>query len=244
MPAVTIHTTQNVRIDYETAGIGLRIGAFAIDLIVILLSCFLLLLCLQLLGADLNLHVVREYGIIFYLILYFFFSEMLSRGQTVGKKILKLRIIRLDGEDPTPADFLIRSMFLLLDVVFTGGVLAVLLIVTGSQNQRLGDLIARTVVINTQHFGGVSLRDILTIRKRADHEARFPAVQRLSDEDMLLVKQTLTRHRLYGNRAHRQALRELAERIAGLLDVAEGDRPDSDEAFLEALLLDYIVLTR
>ncbi|MGB3798753.1 MAG: RDD family protein [Lewinella sp.] len=244
MPAVTIHTTQNVRIDYETAGVGLRIGAFVIDLIVILLTCFLGMLALQLVGIEPDLIILQQYGIIFYLVLYFFFSEMLSRGQTVGKKILKLRIIRLDGEDPTPGDFLIRSMFLLLDVVFTGGVLAVLLIVTGSQNQRLGDLIARTVVINTQHFGGVSLRDILTIRKRSDHEARFPAVQRLNDDDMLLVKQTLTRHRLYGNRAHRQALRELAMGIAAILDVADVDRPASDEQFLEALLLDYIVLTR
>ena len=244
MPAVTIHTAQNVRIDYETAGIGLRIGAFAIDAIVVLISFVLLLLTVGWLRIGIDVFVLREYLALFYLILYFFLSEMLTRGQTVGKKILKLRVIRLDGEDPTPGDFLVRAVFLLLDVVFTSGILAVLLIVTGQQNQRLGDLIARTVVIQTRHFGGVTLRDILTIRKRTEHTARFPAVQRLTDADMLLVKQALARHRLYGNPAHRKALSLLADRMSQLLDIPAAERPSSDEQFMETLLLDYIVLTR
>ncbi len=244
MPAVTIHTTQNVRIDYEAAGVGLRIGAFVIDLIAVVVTYFFFLLLLELLEVEVDFYVLRDYGLLFYVILYFFFWEMLSRGQTAGKKILKLRVIRLDGQDPTPADFLVRSVFLLLDVVFTAGVLAVLLIVTGRQNQRLGDLIARTVVINTQNFGGVTLRDILTIRNRDEHQARYTSVQRMTDDDMLLVKQTLTRYRHYGNRAHREALHQLADRMMELLDIQASERPDSDETFLDALLLDYIVLTR
>ena len=244
MPAVTIHTAQNVRIDYETAGIGLRIGAFAIDAIAVLISFFILLLLVEWLSIGIDTEVLWEYFALFYLVLYFFFSEMLTRGQTLGKKVLKLRVIRLDGEDPTPGDFLVRALFLLLDVVFTSGILAVLLIVTGHQNQRLGDLIARTVVIHTRRFGGVSLRDILTIRKRDEHTARYPAVQRLTDNDMLLVKQTLARYRLYGNRAHRKALSLLAARMSEILDIPAVDRPSSDEEFMETLLLDYIVLTR
>lgn len=244
MSSVTIHTTQNVRIEYETAGVGLRIGAFLIDGIGVVLTFFLLALALRLLGVETGIAYVGEYVLIFLTIIYFFFWEMFSRGQTAGKKLLKLRVIRIDGQDPTPGDFLVRSVFLLLDVIFTGGVLAVLLVVTGRQNQRLGDLIARTVVINTQKFGGVSLRDILTIRNREEHQARYVSVQRLTDDDMLLVKQTLSRLRLYENRAHRQALRELADRMAEILEVPKSERPDSDERFLEALLLDYIVLTR
>ena len=244
MPAVTIHTAQNVRIDYETAGIGLRIGAFVIDGIVVLISFLLLVVLVEWLNIGIDVFVLREYLALFYFILYFFLSEMLTRGQTLGKKILRLRVIRLDGEDPTPGDFLVRSLFLLLDVVFTSGILAVLLIVTGTQNQRLGDLIAGTVVIHTRHFGGVSLRDILTIRKREEHIARYPAVQRLTDADMLLVKQTLARHRLYGNRAHRKALSQLTLRMGQVLDIPATERPPSDEQFLETLLLDYIVLTR
>ena len=244
MPAVTIHTTQNVRIDYEAAGVGLRIGAFLIDGVVILISFFLLFLGLESLSLLPDAVLVIRYGTIFYLIGYFFLWESFSRGQSVGKKLLHLRVIRLDGEDPTPGDFLVRSIFLLLDVVFTGGVMAVMLVMTGARNQRLGDIVARTVVIHTRQDGGVSLRDILTIRHRDQHEARYTAVQRMTDEDMLLVKQTLSRHRHYANRAHREALRLLAERMAEILELGPGDRQGDDEEFLERLLLDYIVLTR
>ncbi len=242
MAAVTIHTTQNVRIDYETAGVGVRTGAFCIDLLLVAGSYLLLVFLLDQLDGDLNLEIVFRLAPVFYLLLYFFFWEMLSRGQTAGKRVLGLRVIRLDGKDPTPADFLGRAVFLLPDVVFTGGMLAVLLVATGPQQQRLGDLIARTVVIATSRAGGVRLADILTIRRREQHAAAYPAVQRLTDEDMLVVKQCLLRYRRYRNPAHREALAALAARMAELLDLDAVPTPH--ETFLETLLLDYIVLTR
>ena len=244
MAAVTIHTTQNVRIDYEAAGVGMRIGSFLIDLVVIVISFLLLFFALEQMELLPDPIVLIKYVTIFYTIGYFFLWELFSRGQSAGKKLLHLRVIRLDGEDPTPGDFLVRSIFLLIDVIFTGGVLAVLLVMTGARNQRVGDIVARTVVIHTRQSGGVSLRDILTIRQRDQHEARYTAVQRMTDEDMLLVKQTLSRYRHYGNRAHREALRLLAERMAVLLELGPADRAPDDEEFLDRLLLDYIVLTR
>ena len=244
MAAVTIHTTQNVRIDYETAGVGIRIGAFFIDLLVVVLSYGLSVYLLYLLEADLNVAITYRLAPVFYLMLYFFFWEMLSRGQTAGKRVLRLRVIRLDGQDPTPADFLGRAVFLLPDVVFTAGMLAVLLVATGPQQQRLGDLIARTVVIRTTSFGGVNLTDILTIRRREEHTATYPAVQRLTDEDLLVVKQCLLRYRRYRNAAHREALAALTVRMAELLDLPPEAVPASHETFLETVLLDYIVLTR
>ena len=244
MAAVTIHTTQNVRIDYETATVGARIGAFLIDLVVLFISYSLLVLLANLLELDSFSEAVMVLGGIFYVLAYFFFWEMLSRGQTAGKKLVKLRVIRLDGRDPTPADFLVRAIFLIPDVLFSLGMTAVLLIVTGQHNQRLGDLVARTVVINTTKFGGVTLADILTIRNREQHEARFPSVQRMTDEDMLVVKQCILRYRRYRNTAHRQALHQLTMRMTDLLEINPREIDLTEEAFLEALLLDYIVLTR
>ena len=245
MAAVTIHTTQNVRIDYETATLGSRIGAFLLDGIFI--TVFYLLLLFFVGAIDLlpyNEVVTFVLGPLFTTVLCFFFWEMLSRGQTGGKKLLRLRVIRLDGRDPTPADFLVRAVFLIPDVIFTLGMLAILLTVTGRRNQRLGDLIAGTVVINTVGFGGVTLADILTIRNREQHAARYPAVQRMTDEDMLVVKQCILRYRRYRNAAHRRALSELAAKMTQLLELDAREVKGSAEEFLEALLLDYIVLTR
>ena len=244
MPPVTIHTTQNVRIDYETACLGARIAAFAIDAVVFVTGYFLLLFLLEGMGVEFNSEVALLLFPVFGVLGYFFLWEMLSRGQTLGKKLTKLRVIRLDGEDPTPGDFLIRAIFLIPDVLFTFGMLAVLLIATSGQNQRLGDLVARTVVIRTASHGGVTLADILTIRNRGEHEARYPEVQRLSDEDMLVVKQCLLRYRRYRNAAHREALVSLAARLSEMLDVPGAEKAEGAEKFLETLLLDYIVLTR
>lgn len=247
MAVITINTTQNVSIDYEVAGLGIRIGAFFVDLLVIVVSYFFLAILLvngEILVGDEAIFLV---GPLFYTIAYFFFSEMLSRGRTPGKRLLKLRVIRMDGRDPTPADFLTRAVFHLLDSLLTLGMLAILLILVMEPPRRLGDLVAGTVVIHTNRFGGVSLADILTIRNREDHETTYPAVQRFTDEDMLIVKECLLRYRRYNNEAHREAVRLLAQRMGKLLELPAGEIPTLTKKqvdFLQRLLLDYIVLTR
>ncbi|NJB87788.1 putative RDD family membrane protein YckC [Lewinella marina] len=244
MPSVTIHTPQNVEIDYETARLGSRIGAWFIDAIVLLLSYLCCLYAVEQLGAGLNDDVALRLGPVFWVVLYFFTAEWLWRGHTVGKRLLNLRVIRLDGEDPTPADFLLRAVFLLPDVLFTAGTLAVLFITTGQRGQRLGDLVARTVVIQTDPPAGVTLVDLLKIRHRDHHPVRYPAVQRLSEADMLTVQQCLLRYRRYPNRAHREALALARARLLEVLALDAAAVEPEAEAFLETLLLDYIVLTR
>ncbi len=244
MPTVTIHTTQNVRIDYDIAGVGLRVGAFCLDLLVIGLTYVLAVLALDALGARLNLSVTYRLAPVFYLLLYFFCWEFFSGGQTAGKRVLSLRVMRLDGHALSPSDFLARSVFLLADVVFTAGLLAVLLVTTGPQRQRLGDLVARTVVIRGPRVDEVRLADLLTIRRREQHVATYPAVQRLTDADLLIVKECLLRYRRYRNAAHLRAMAALASRMAELLDLDPEAAPTPHETFLETVLLDYIVLTR
>jgi hypothetical protein len=61
---------------------------------------------------------------------------------------------------------------------------------------------------------------------------------------MLIVKNTLERLQRYGNPAHRQAVRQLAVRIAEELDIDPATVPLAPLKFLEVVLLDYIVLTR
>ncbi len=243
MATVTIHTPQNVRIDFATAGVGVRIGAFCLDLILLGLTYGLALLALDALGARLNAGVAFRLAPVFYLLLYFFCWELLSGGQTAGKRVLGLRVMRLDGRALSPSDLLARSVFLLADVVFTAGLLAVLLVTTGPRRQRLGDLVARTAVIRLPR-GGVGLADILSIRPRQAHVATYPGVQALTDADMLTVKECLLRYRRYRNTAHREALAALASRMGELLDLAPEAVPTPHESFLETVLLDYIVLTR
>ena len=245
LDTITIQTTQNVNIDYDLAKTGSRIGAFLIDGVIVLVGYGLVAYCLEAVGVSFG----SDANLILWfpttsLILYGFLLENFNQGRTLGKQAVGLKVIRADGRDPTPGDFLARAMFLLVDVLFSSGMIAVLLVATGKNKQRLGDLTAGTVVILANTKSIFSLQEIMGIKNREEHETTFPGVQRFTDEDMMVVKQTLTRARKYNNPAHRRALRQLSLRIAGQLELDAKGLSYSPEQFLETVLLDYIVITR
>lgn len=244
MESVTIQTTQNVRIDYELAKAGSRVGAFFIDAIVFTIVYWVISLVLTNFMYRLDDFSILAFGAVFGFLGYCFLLELFNRGQTIGKKVVGLRVIRLDGRDPTPADFLTRSVFLLPDVLLSSGIPAILLISSGRHNQRLGDMVAGTVVIQTAMSSTFTLEEIMGITRREDHEPEFPGVQRFTNQDMMVVKRTLQRSRKYGNEAHRKAVRKLAVRIADELELEKKEVKYTPEKFLEKLLLDFIVLTR
>ncbi|TXF89558.1 RDD family protein [Neolewinella aurantiaca] len=244
MESVTIQTTQNVRIDYELAKAGSRMGAFFIDAIVFTIAYWILSMLLINFMDSLDDFAIIAFGSVFSFLGYYFLLELFNRGQTLGKKVVGLRVIRLDGRDPTPADFLTRSIFLLPDVILSSGIPAMLLISSGRHNQRLGDMVAGTVVIQTAISNTFTLEEIMGITRREDHEPEFPGVQRFTNHDMMVVKRTLQRSRQYGNPAHKQAVRKLAIRIADELELDKKEVKYTPEKFLDKVLLDFIVLTR
>jgi len=244
MESVTIQTTQNVRIDYELAKAGSRIGAFFIDAIIFTIVYWIVSLLLVSLLNSLDDFAIIVFGTLFGFLGYYFFLELFNRGQTIGKRIIGLRVIRLDGRDPTPADFLTRAVFLLPDVLLSSGIPAMLLISSGRHNQRLGDMVAGTVVIQTAISSAFTLEEIMGITSREDHEPEFPGVQRFTNHDMMVVKRALQRSRKYGNEAHKKAVRKLAVRVADELELDKKEVEYTPEKFLEKVLLDFIVLTR
>ncbi len=244
MESVTIQTTQNVSIDYQLASAGTRVGSFLIDATIFLIGYAILALLLANFIDSLDDFAILSFGIVFLFLAYYFFLELFNRGQTLGKRILGLRVIRLDGRDPTPADFLTRAIFLLPDVLLSTGIPAVLLIASGRHNQRLGDMVAGTAVIQSAISTTFTLDEIMGITNREDHDPEFPGVQRFTNADMMIVKHSLQRFRKYGNTAHRQAVRQLAVKIADELELDKAEVKYTPEKFLERVLLDFIVLTR
>ncbi len=244
MESVTIQTTQNVRIDYELAKAGSRVGAFFIDAVVFTIIYWIISLVLISVMDSPDDFTILSLGTIFGFLGYYFLLELFNRGQTLGKRVLGLRVIRLDGRDPTPADFLTRSVFLLHDVLLSSGIPAMLLVGSGRYSQRLGDMVAGTVVIQTAISSAFTLEEIMGITSREDHEPEFPGVQQFTNNDMMVVKHALQRSRKYGNAAHKLALRKLAVRIADELELDKKEVKYTPEKFLEKVLLDFIVLTR
>lgn len=246
MQTIDLRTTQNVIIEYEMASLGERILALLIDLVVVG-GGYLLLILLLFSAFETRLSSFNQ-GIFFFIvpfglfILYHFLFELLTHGQSLGKKALSIQVVRMDGEDPAPSDYLLRALFHFVDTLGTGGILGALLIGSSPKRQRLGDMTAGTTVIKVKANERFSLGDIQRISSLDDYQPTYPIVRQFSEEDMLLIKNTIARYQRYPNPAHRTVIFELAQQLATQLDT---DYPRGGEVeFLKTLIRDYIVLTR
>lgn len=246
MPTIDIRTTQNVTIEYELASLWERMVALIIDVVIVAALDFLLvsLISSAISGGASSSMMGVFYGLlpICLFILYQLLSEVLADGRSWGKKIMSLKVVRLDGEEPSLSDYLLRAIFHLVDTLFSVGILGSLLISSTRQRQRLGDMTANTTVIRTKQQLQFGLEDILRINTLSNYEPRYPAVRRFNEQDMLLIKGVIARCSTYNNPAHQKALNDLVERVCRQLELTV--IPKDKVNFLKTLIRDYIVLTR
>lgn len=249
MRSIEIRTSQNVVIDYELAGLKDRFLAMFIDLIITTILTFIVLnLVMASISDQANVEegghinwILGFMGLVF-LLGYHLICEITMKGQSVGKKAVGIKVVRLDGKEANLSDYLARVVFLLIDFVLSLGVLGALLISSSAKGQRLGDMTAHTTVIKIKQDLTFQLTDILKINTMENYTPKFTEVKSMSEKDMLLVKHALNRYRLHPNTAHRQAIITLYNRMCDTLDIV-GD-PKDKIGFLKTLLRDYIVLTR
>ncbi|MEM6830851.1 MAG: RDD family protein, partial [Bacteroidota bacterium] len=115
MQNIEINTTQNVHITYEVAHLGDRALAFLIDLLVIGLGALVSMLFSAIVSTS-------STSFVFYLIavpyaaFYTLISEILMKGQTLGKKALKVQIVKLSGVEAKASDYFLRWIFRLIDI--------------------------------------------------------------------------------------------------------------------------------
>lgn len=248
MQTIDLRTTQNVTIEYELATLGERMLAVIVDVIAVTIGYYLLVGMISV-AFSISSRSGMSLGILSFILplvcflLYSFLYELLSHGQTLGKKALSIQVVRLDGEEPAPADYLLRTLFYFVDLVATAGILGGLLISSSPKRQRLGDMTAGTSVIKMKSTSRFGLSDILRISSLEDYEPAYPNVRQFSEEDMLLIKNTIARYQRYPNSANRKLLHELSLQLAAQLDIPLEDTRNTTE-FLKTLIRDYIVLTR
>lgn len=242
MERIEINTTQNVAIEYDLASFRDRTFAFLLDAAVLALLIILLSYIIGLsssIGAD-------DY--IFYFILlpiFFFFSitqEVLLQGQSIGKIALGLQIIRIDGEEPILENYISRWAFRSIDIYFTAGAVASILINSNDRKQRLGDIVANTVVVKINSYNPVSLSDLLKLDAQTASETKYPGVVQFSESEMLTIKRVLDRAFRYNNSTNKALLRDTAMHIRQRLQLEKVD--EKPAAFLKSVLRDYVTLTR
>jgi len=148
---LVLQTPEGVRFCYRLAGPAARFLAVSIDLAAItLLSSLATNLCYFLGVVSPDFVAAAEF--IAYFLITFGYSilfEWLWRGQTIGKRLLKLRVVDADGLRLTSAQIIIRNLLRLVDLLPVSYTVGGICLLFSKKLQRLGDIAANTVVIRT-----------------------------------------------------------------------------------------------
>lgn len=243
MKNIEIKTTQNVVLEYELADLKDRGLAFFLDLICIAVAVTIL----STIGMGILGLTDTAAGVYMFFVscVFFFYSlafEVWNKGQSLGKMAMRIQVIKTAGGQATFSDYAARWVFRMIDIYFSLGGIASILVVSSPKAQRIGDIVANTAVVKLAAKMDLRLNDLLAIHSKDSYKPEYPQAKQLQEEDVLVIKKTLDRHRKFDNDAHEEAIHLLAERIKQILAV-ENIYPD-ERRFLQAILQDYVVLTR
>ncbi|MEP7344300.1 MAG: stage II sporulation protein M [Gemmatimonadaceae bacterium] len=144
-----VETPEHVVVDYELAGLGSRALAAFVDTGILLLLVIAAFLVSGSLAAWFeSLSVVLMVTLPFALIWgYFTLFEGLRQGQTPGKRLLGLRVIRDSGHAITMREAMARNLLRFADFLPPPYLLGILMIAFHPRAKRLGDIVAGTVVV-------------------------------------------------------------------------------------------------
>jgi uncharacterized RDD family membrane protein YckC len=193
-------TPEAVALQFQTANIGSRILAYLIDMVIVVAGIFLGLFAVALLGQASDVVVPDWVALTLILVLlpgwwlgYFIACETLWRGRTVGKAALGLRVVTKEGGPVRFRHAAIRSLLGLVDFAIAGGFFAVVFILLTPDNQRLGDLVAGTLVLRER--SGLAAPAPVSFRAPAGMEAYTATldISRLTIEEYQAVRTFLLR---------------------------------------------------
>lgn len=253
MSNVQISTPFNISLEFEIAPFFKRLLAYFLDLMIMVAYAtfmrFVLYDGVRLEGSFAT--GVDILAISVPLLLYHLVFEILFHGQSLGKMAMGIRVMSLDGGDPTISQYLLRWFFrvwewplvfsfvypgfwILLQLIFVGmfGVIVIIIIAVTANNQRLGDLAANTAIVSTRIKSSIHDTVFMEITQK-DYVVKFPQVLKLSDRDINTIKTVL-------NDTYKRNNFETAHRIAGRIKTVLQIETDMQvDMFLQQLIADY-----
>ncbi len=234
---ISINTAQNVKVDYELAGIGPRCIAFLIDISILGTTAISLILIISSFYTILQSKAIAFFYIIPGLIpLYHLLCEIFLHGRSVGKIALNLQVIRIDGQKLNFWNYLLRWIFRLIDITLSSGAIAIISIAATNHMQRIGDLAAGTTVIKRKK--AASLKQLNSYEPEEEYQITFPQVTIFSDKDITIIKEAFQEIKKYRDN---QLLEALILKIKEVTGITTNMHPLK---FVETIIKDYIHLTQ
>jgi len=236
---IGIETTQNVDIQYNIASLGDRVLAQIIDLLILFGYGFAMIFVILFLSDAYSgspLYYSTAVFVILYLPLFFydFLCEIFLNGQSIGKKLMKIKVVKIDGSQPGIGSYFLRWLIKPLDVYFTYGSVGIITMLINGKGQRLGDLAGNTTVIKLKQE--VKLEEIIIPKVIQNYEVKFPQVSLLSDKDIQVIKDVIN-HRKNTDAVSYQNILEKAK--AGITNKMGVQSEMNALFFLDTVIKDY-----
>ncbi len=237
MNSIEITTSHNIIVRYELASLLQRLLATLFDLTILFVGVIIISLLVSVTGWPVLAYILGSLLFGFYHL----FMEIWNKGQSLGKKVMKIKVVNLKGKSPSPQEAFQRWVFRLIDILPTLGSVAAIYITSSDRNQRLGDVMAGTSVIKITPDRRVSLQHIDKINER-DYNVIFPEIAQYEESRIIFIKEVIERHRDFPSDSTQKAILELFEKIKEDLNLDVKDMKRVE--FLSTLIKDYVALTR
>ncbi len=271
MKTLQVNTTQNVKINFEMANVGGRLLAFIIDNIIKYAYYYFIykVFDFQLIekGFSNDYWSIKAIDVLLFLPITFYslYTEILLNGQTIGKKVLNLRVVNIEGFKPSMTDYIIRwflrivdfNFFILLAVYlsslevmnesylgfiiiafFIGKLVGFFTIIFTSKNQRVGDIVANTVVVSLKDTASFSKTILENISET--YKPVYANVIKLSDNDVRIIKDTFI---IAKNVKDYKTLIKLRTKIEEVTGITKPQK-DTDIMFINTILKDFNYYTQ
>ena len=257
MAIITVNTPFNIDLEFKVAEFPKRLLAWIVDIVIITLYYYLMLTFVSpLISEGTGFSTFAEmFLIVLPVILYQLSFEMFMNGQTLGKKLTGIKIIDVEGREPSWGQFLTRwalcpgnyflyalpkyilispFVMLIFGIIYLPDALFMLI---SNKGQRIGDLAAGTTVIDANYKPNIDE----TIYKAIDvavYKPSFPQVMRLTDRDINGIRNLLNIKN--PGKDTEKYVHQVVAKIKAVLQI---DSPIEGYDFLQQLLFDYNFIT-
>jgi len=266
MAVIKVPTSFNLDVEFEVPEFYRRLVALLIDILILYLYLRIAMVFFTSVVRSTNIFDSNAYYnlqafwllLMLPVLLYHVVMEITMNGQSVGKKIMSVRVVNENGGRASVSQFLIRWLlrdiwFLFLFIIgLQGGfetaesifiVLAILiffiteivLVVSSKKGQRIGDILAHTILIRTNKQSNIE--ETVFQEVADDYTPQFPQIMQLSDRDINAIKSILETSRKKSDFDMAEAA---SQKIRTHLKIETAMHPME---FLDTLLKDYNYLS-
>ena len=270
MALIKVPTSFNIEVEFEIPEFYRRLLSLLIDVTIEIIYAILAFRLLMEIARNYNwrsddsMYDLSAIQMLLWvpIMIYHIVMEITMNGQSIGKKIMGMRVVNENGGKPSISQFVIRWLLRLSDlwilsllfVILSGGagmqgwetgslillalaflITDIVLVASSLKGQRIGDILAKTILIRTS--SKASIEDTVFQEVEESYTPSFPQIMRLSDRDINAIKSILESSRKKND--HIMAT-SAADKIKNHLQIQTDLDP---QVFLEILLKDYNYLS-